>query len=124
MPKLSKNNPRLLSTDIYTYIASNSTLTKDQVMECFIVYSQMIEELVTSKNKTKELEITLPHIGYFCFRNEKSRRHKGKEYYMPINFTNEKKKVIVDKTATFERMKFKVFPKLQEKLKEATIEYE
>lgn len=81
-----KYNPRLLTCDVYEYVASNSSLTKKQVKECFNTYRKMLGDFTSSEYLTNDLTISLPKIGYFYLK-KKGGRKKGSTYTIPIGTT-------------------------------------
>lgn len=68
------DRPRILSEDIYSYIAQNSNLTKVQVKECFDVYCNMLRQIAKSEHITEDLTIALPKVGNFYFKESKGRK--------------------------------------------------
>ena len=114
---VKKNNPRILAKDLYSYIAANTSLTREQVQECFQSYSNMIMELVESKYSTNDLTITLPHLGNFYFQYFKGRKN-GSTYFQWG------KTHVANNEPSFYRIKFKAYNKVNAALKEKTKTYE
>lgn len=83
MPKLNwrKQVPRVLSQDVYRYIANNSNMNQAQVKQCFKLFRMLIEQVAEASHDDDEMEIHMPHIGYFTFLTHKGRK-KGETYKM------------------------------------------
>ena len=109
--------PRILSRDIYTYIANNTSLEKKQVRECFKAYGDMMVELIDSDYTPEDLTILLPKIGtfYFC-------KHKGRKNGSTYKFYG--KEVIANNEKSYYKLKFKTCHQLNSRVKEKTKYYE
>lgn len=122
MPKdYSKKNPRILKYDVLSYIASNSSLTQQQVGECFDTYAKMLEEVFCSKYIEETMTIPLLQVGTFYLKERRGRR-KGSTYTLPI--TNKKKgeikTIILDKNEpTTYKLSFKPQKTLNDKIRMA-----
>ena len=82
MARYYAKTPRVLSEDIYRFIARNTSLTISQVKEVFDCYEDLIKEVVKSKGRTNDLIIQLPKVGHFYFIKKKGRK-KGSVVKLP-----------------------------------------
>lgn len=126
MPKnYKKTNPRLLNIDVYNYIAENSSLTIEQVKECFKVYCNFVKALSCNIHRPKELTIPLPNLGHFYYLVVKGRK-KGSTYKIPKQFgkdTSDKEIITItleEDEPNFDKIRFKVSPTLLNELKESS----
>lgn len=115
--KIRKTNPRICSPDVYRYIASNSSLTKAQVRECFQTYRSMIVDVLTSDFADKGLTITLPRIGGFYFKKQKGRKN-GSTYNM---FSEQR---VAENEMSHYILRFKVYKQIANMIKQKTSFYE
>lgn len=117
-----KEYPRIKSEEIYRYICHNTSLKKWQVKECFNCYRDMLIGILGSKYTDNDITISLPNVGdfYFCKVNG---RKKGTVYKMPKNLKNEIVTLVAKGTSWY-KLKFKVYPKINNILKEKTFETE
>lgn len=114
-----KQNPRLVTPDICSYIASKSNnLTKPQVLECFRLYHQMITDIFTSNCLDETMTVTLPYIGHFHVIKRHGRK-KGSTYKL-FDIPTELK----EDEPSYYILKFKIFKKLFEAVKDKTKYYE
>ncbi len=114
-----KQNPRLVTPDICAYIANNSdNLTKAQVLECFRLYHKMITDIFTSNCLDETLTVTLPYIGHFHVIKRHGRK-KGSTYKL-FDIPTELK----EDEPSYYILKFKIFNKLFEAVKDKTKYYE
>lgn len=112
MAQPKKENPRILSSDVYAYISNNSTLNREQVRECFDTYYKMICGILESDYRFNDITIAFPKIGNFYF-NECKGRKKGSTYKMPIDFGTEMRVVTLENDEpNYFKMKLKVSDKL------------
>ena len=74
--KKKKTNPRIISDDIYRYIANNSETGLDlkQIAECFRLYKQLVTDLYMSPYAEEDMTIILPHLGNFYLRKWSGRK--------------------------------------------------
>lgn len=80
-------------------IASSSSLTREQVTECFETLRLVLIELVKSRTRgyiDDKTKIYLPKVGYFYFRKLKGAK-KGTKYICPVGTTGRKTEKILDK---------------------------
>ena len=75
MPRTKRYIPKILSTEIYTYIANNTSLERKQVKECFEAYGDMIVGFIESNYTPEDLTVLLPKIGTFYFHKHKGRKN-------------------------------------------------
>lgn len=118
--KKKKTNPRIISDDIYRYIANNSETGLDlkQIAECFRLYKQLVTDLYMSPYAEEDMTIILPHLGNFYLRKWSGR--KGGSTYKLFD-----KNVVLNKSEpSFLQIKFKVFKTLYENIKNKTKRYE
>ena len=73
---VKKQNPRLRSEEVYSYIASKTDLSQQQVRKCFITYADMLKDIAINKYTDKSITIPLPHIGQFYFAKYTGRKRK------------------------------------------------
>ena len=126
MPRVSKSNkgrPHVLSAEIYSYIAGNTSLTKPQVKECFEAYAKMLYELATSEFVDRGLRIPLPNIGTFQFFKRKG--FKKGSTYTNVNYfidANDNNKFTVREkdTEAYYNLRLKIFPMFAQEVKERT----
>ena len=52
-PRNEKSNPRILSSDVYTFISKNTSLNASQVKEVFSCYGQLLRELAKNKHRKR-----------------------------------------------------------------------
>ena len=109
--------PKILSREIYTYIANNTSLEKKQVKECFEAYGDMILGFVESNYTPEDLTILLPKLGTFYFHKHKGRKN-GSTYFQWG------KTHVANNEPSFYRIKFKAYNKVNAALKEKTKTYE
>ena len=115
-----KTNPRIVSDDIYRYIANNSELGLDnlQVAECFRLYHKLVKDLYLSPYADKEMTIVLPHLGVF-YLNKRIGRKSGSTYKL---FDHD---VTLEKSEpSFLQIKFRIYRALYEGIKNKTKQYE
>lgn len=125
-PRNKKNNPRILSSDVYAFIAKNTSLNIAQVKEVFSCYELLIREVAKNKNRTNGFTISLPNVGLFHFKDCKGKK-KGDVIKMPD--PNDDYKTIIDfvieeDKPNFQKLQFKVGYALQNIVKEVTSIYE
>lgn len=125
MPKdYKKENPRILSSDIYSFIANNTSLTKDQVKECFGSYYDLINQILNSNNLKEDLTISFPRMGKFYFHIRKGRK-KGSTYKFPIEFSDEMETIVLEEDEpNYLQLKFEVSNILKKNFKERTKGYD
>lgn len=117
MPARKKGDSVVFANDLYGYIASNTTLNKNQVKECFTAYGNLIEDFCSSDNRPSDLIVPIPHVGYFWFELQHGRK-KGSTYIMPKNFSRESQKVVLDHDEPdYFKLKFVVDKRLNSALK-------
>lgn len=123
LPRKKKDNPRLHSQDIYRFIARQSSLTAEQVQECFDVYCKLIKGIVATEVKSENLEIPLPKLGSFIFKVHKGRK-KGTTYRVPIATRSStfKEVVLEEDEPDYDRLTFKVRTTIQNELKQISKE--
>lgn len=116
-----KINPRILATDLYKYIATNSEtgLNLKQVAECFRLYKQLVIDLYMSPYADDEMTIILPHLGYWHL-NKRVGRKSGSTYKLFGDDTV----TLKESEPSFFQIRFKVYRTLYEKVKEKTKHYE
>lgn len=118
MGSKKKTNPRILSKEIYTYIANHTSLSTRQVAECFREYRHMVDEIIDNNyTPHDDLTILLPNMGEFYF-HKKTGRKDGSTYYLygiPMIAKNE---------FSYYRLRFKVRTQLNALLKEKTKHHE
>lgn len=113
----NEQNAVLLKGDIYKYIANNSSLTQEQVKECFTTYRNMLEGIFNSECFDSNIEIPIPFIGVFYFSIRHGRK-KGSTYKMPNKFTNEVYEVTLDEDETdYPNLKFRISKGLRDIVK-------
>ena len=114
-----KTNPRLTVNDIIEMVAKSSTLTKDQVKECFTKYADLYKALMASDNTAFNFTMPLPYIGTF-----QSKRYTGKKKgstYIVGNFTGGyTEKVVEEDQPDFVIPSFVIKPEIKEMRKEAS----
>lgn len=121
-----KTNPRILSKDIYSYIAHNSSLTVNQVRECFDTYYSMMIDLASSGYRMNDLTVCFPKLGSFYFIKIKGRK-KGTVYHLPLVNEDSSKSATITlekDEPSFSKMRFRCSPTLLKKLKEVSKHYE
>lgn len=123
MPKkgYKKETPRIVAKDVYRFISNNSSLSKEQVKECFDTYGKMMEELLDSDDRPNDLTIVVPKIGVFRFFKVKAK--KGSTYVVPTCKKNEYRRITADRPS-YVQLKFEVAKKLRDRLREKTENYE
>ena len=109
--------PKILSREIYTYIANNTSLSKAQVKECFMAYGDMMLGLIESNYTPEDLTVLLPKIGTFYFHKRQGRKN-GSTY----KFYG--KEVVANNEMSYYRLKFKTCHQLNARIKEKTKHYE
>ena len=111
-------NPRLDANTIINYLCTNSSLTKDQIRECFHVYSEMLVDLTESKYFNNDLTIVLPSIGQFYF-GKKTGRKKGSTY---CAFNGSTKQILVqeENKPDYYMLKFKPFNRVRKAIRNNT----
>ena len=119
-----KNNPRVLTPDVYTYCANATSLTQDQVKECFEAYGRMIDALINSDTRDSSITVVLPLIGKFSFKVVKGRK-AGSTYLKPNvkNFgdnPNLTPTLVEEDQPDYERLVFKPNRGLQKQLRAVT----
>lgn len=125
-PRNEKNNPRILSDDVYAFIAKNTSLTKKEVKEVFSCYKDLLRELSKSKHKKSGFTVPLPNLGVFEFK-EVDGRKKGSIIKMPDpkqNYSEMIDFVIEEDRPNYQRLVFKVSVTLQNLIREVTSTYE
>lgn len=125
-PRNKKNNPRILSSDVYAFIAKNSSLNISQVKEVFSCYELLIREVAKNKDRTNGFTIPLPNVGLFHFKDFKGKK-KGDIIKMPNPDDDYKTMidyVIEEDKPNFQKLQFKVGYVLQNIVKESTSTYE
>lgn len=70
--EVHKGDPKATTKDIYVAIARKTSLTTNQVKECFMAYKEILTCMAESPNRPLNYAVTLPHMGYFQF----IRRHQ------------------------------------------------
>ena len=125
-PRNEKSNPRILSSDVYTFISKNTSLNASQVKEVFSCYGQLLRELAKNKHRKSGFTIPLPTVGVFEFKNVKGNK-KGDIIKMPD--PKEDYSVIIDLVIeedkpNYQKLYFKVGVALQNLIREVTSTYE
>lgn len=117
---IKKNYQRILSSDIYSFISKNTSLSKAQVRECFQAYYKMLYSLIESEYKSPDMQIVLPNIGNFYFTRKKGKK-KGQKIKIP-NLTNGGEDVIIleEDEPDYEIIKFRIYTRLKNKNKQLT----
>lgn len=115
-----KTTPRITSDDVYSYIANHSSLTREQVKECFCSYQEMMQTIIQSDNRSDDLTIAVPKLGVFYFHKKKGK--KGSTYVVPVNFTTEYERVTGD-TPNYVQLKFTVARYLKNQMRKKTENY-
>lgn len=117
---IKKNYQRILSSDIYSFISKNTSLSKTQVRECFQAYYKMLYSLIESEYKSPDMQIVLPNIGNFYFTRKKGKK-KGQKIKIP-NLTNGGEDVIIleEDEPDYEIIKFRIYTRLKNKNKQLT----
>lgn len=117
---IKKNYQRILSSDIYSFISKNTSLSKEQVRECFQAYYKMLYSLIESEYKSPDMQIVLPNIGNFYFTRKKGKK-KGQKIKIP-NLTNGGEDVIIleEDEPDYEIIKFRIYTRLKNKNKQLT----
>ena len=119
-----KNNPRALIEDVIKYCSDSSSLTHDQVKECFEAYSKLIDSLITSSTRDSSMTVVLPYIGVFRFKQIKGKK-AGSTYLSPevkkFGDTPKLTRVTIEEDQPdYERVVFKIKPSIQKELREFT----
>lgn len=111
-------NPRLNANTIINYLSTNSSLTKDQVRECFNAYAEMLIDLTESNYFNTDLSIALPSIGKFYF-GKKAGRKKGSTY-CAFHGTSKQIRTQEKDKPSFYMLKFKPFNRIKKAIRENT----
>lgn len=115
-----KENQRIIASDVYKYVSKNSSLSEKQVKECFKVYYDIVMGILNSEHKSPDMEITLPHLGVFCFTKKKGNK-KGKRFVIPDLTTGGQNVIIIEKDEPdYEQIRFRVHTRIKNKNKEIT----
>ena len=111
-------NPRLDANTVINYLSTNSSLTKDQVRECFHAYAQMLVDITESKYFNNDLTIVLPSIGQFYF-GKRAGRKKGSTY---CAFKGQDKQILVqeENKPDYFLLKFKTFNRIKQAIRKNT----
>lgn len=109
---------KILSKDIYDYVATHSSLTRKQAQECFNAYSQLIKELSSSEYFENDAEIVLPNIGSFYFKKMAGRK-KGSRIVYPdlVEKGKVNVKVLEKDDPTTWKLDFKVYKLIKDNSK-------
>lgn len=78
MSKQREISPRIAQTDILSGIARRTNFTKVQINEVFSAYREILDEMADTGNRPLNLEVCLPHIGYFKFKRYKAKKMTGR----------------------------------------------
>ena len=113
-----KTNPRLDANTVINYICTNSSLTTDQIRECFHAYSQMLVDITENKYFNNDLTIVLPSIGQFYF-GKKVGRKKGSTY---CTFKGQNKQILVqeENKPDYYLLKFKAYNRIKQAIRKNT----
>lgn len=117
-----KDTPRIVAKDVYQYICNNSSLTREQVKECFDVYQSMIISILNSENLDSEMTVSIPKVGFF--RMVKKEGRKNTKIVVPIPSEKGKAEIKYGDTPSYLQLKVEVSNKLKVMLKENTKSYE
>ena len=112
-------NPRLDANTVINYLSTNSSLTKEQIRECFHAYSQMLVDLTESNYFKNDLTVVLPSIGQFYF-NKKAGRKKGSTYCAFNGATNKQILVQEKDKPDYYMLKFKAFNRIKKAIRANT----
>jgi hypothetical protein len=114
-----KKNPSILSEQVYRDIAIATSLSQDQVRECFMGYRDMLTFYLTMENKPNDLEIAVPHLGTITFKHVEGKK-KGDTYKIRSSFEKDAKEIIVtieEDQPNYERIWIAPKSDLQKKLR-------
>ena len=111
-------NPRLDANTIINYVCANSSLTREQVRECFHVYSEMLTDLTASNYFNNELTIVLPSMGQFYFGKQAGRK-KGSTY-CALRGLDRQMVVQEEDKPDYYMLKFKPFNRIKQAIRENT----
>lgn len=117
--------PNLKAEDVYSYVATKTDLSFNQVKQCFIAYADMLEDIAINKYTDKDLTIPLPHVGNFYFV-----KHTGRKSGSTYSFFKEpkvkgSKKITLEKNEpSYYHLKLKVGKKIRDSVKKHTMFYE
>lgn len=122
---VKKDTPRIINNDIYTAVAKRTSLTKEQIQECFKAYSEIVLEFAEVSNKPLDFAISLPYIGYLQYQryhNNKTKVSGALRY-----FTDGANVVDADLSKfktnkEWDRLTFSVQPAIQRRIKEKSLE--
>lgn len=122
---VKKQNPRLRSEEVYSYIASKTDLSQQQVRECFITYADMLKDIAINKYTDKSITIPLPHIGQFYFAKYTGRKSGSTYCFFKEPHEKGSKMITLDKPEpSFHYLKLKIGRTFHNSIKKHTEFYE
>lgn len=129
--KPKKKNESKIPTDyIYRAVYQQCpTATKEQVKEVFKAYSEVLNALIDTPNRPKELVVPLPHLGefYLIQKNGKKAGTKIGGVIQTLYGENKGNRiediVVKEDKPDYELLRFKVNTGLQKHIREITSEY-
>lgn len=111
-----KDKQKQTGAETISLIAKQSSLTQDQVRECFLTFREMIDVIIKS-NYSSDLEFSLPYIGTFSFTKKKGKK-KGSTYIVPQTDGTVINKTLEEDRPDYNFIRFDIRPEIQKLTRE------
>lgn len=115
----TKDNSRLYQEEVERYIASQTSLTKNQVKECFKSYAEMIKLIYSDNHIEKDMTIPLPYLGKF-YLSKRNGRKDGTKYLLPDLYGGRGDWIVAKNEPSYYLLKFKTAKNVSDYIKKGT----